>query len=114
MLFDAYGTLFDVYSVALAAEQLYPGQGQALSVLWRDKQIEYTRLVTTSNHGAQYQPFWEPTRAGLRHACQRPRLDPRPETEPPLEQQQRTPRRAPGNRDRPAATPGRSRRSARC
>jgi len=36
-----------------------------LSVLWRDKQIEYTRLVTTSNHGAHYQPFWELTRAAL-------------------------------------------------
>jgi len=65
VLFDAYGTLFDVYSVALLAEQLFPGHGQALSVLWRDKQIEYTRLVTTSNHGAHYQPFWELTRAAL-------------------------------------------------
>jgi 2-haloacid dehalogenase len=71
VLFDAYGTLFDVYSVALLAEQLFPGQGQALSVLWRDKQIEYTRLVTTSNDGAHYQPFWELTRAGLRYACKR-------------------------------------------
>jgi 2-haloacid dehalogenase len=58
VLFDAYGTLFDVYSVGLLAEQLFPGHGQALGVLWRDKQIEYTRLVTTSNHGAHYQPFW--------------------------------------------------------
>ncbi len=65
VLFDAYGTLFDVYSVALLAEQLFPGQGQALSVLWRDKQIEYTRLVTTCNEGAHYQPFWELTRAAL-------------------------------------------------
>jgi 2-haloacid dehalogenase len=65
VLFDAYGTLFDVYSVALLAEQLFTGQGQALSVLWRDKQIEYTRLVTTCNHGAHYQPFWELTRAAL-------------------------------------------------
>jgi 2-haloacid dehalogenase len=75
VLFDAYGTLFDVYSVGLLAEQLFPGQGQALSVLWRDKQIEYTRLVTTSNDGAHYQPFWELTRAGLRYACKRLGLD---------------------------------------
>ena len=75
VLFDAYGTLFDVYSVGLLAEQLFPGQGQALAVLWRDKQIEYTRLVTTSNHGAHYQPFWELTRAGLRFACKRLGLD---------------------------------------
>eukprot|EP01041_Mallomonas_annulata_P020644 gene20644-40481_t len=68
VLFDAYGTLFDVYSVAELAEQLFPGQGQALAVLWRDKQIEYTRLVSTSRQGPQrasvYQPFWELTCAG--------------------------------------------------
>ena len=71
VLFDAYGTLFDVYSVGLLAEQLFPGHGLALSVLWRDKQIEYTRLVTTSNHGAHYQPFWELTRAALIYAIKR-------------------------------------------
>ena len=71
VLFDAYGTLFDVYSVGLLAEQLFPTHGQALSVLWRDKQIEYSRLVTTSNDGAFYQPFWDLTRAGLRYACLR-------------------------------------------
>ncbi len=71
VLFDAYGTLFDVYSVGLLAEQLFPGHGPALSVLWRDKQIEYTRLVTTSNHGAHYQPFWALTRAALVYAIKR-------------------------------------------
>jgi 2-haloacid dehalogenase len=71
VLFDAYGTLFDVYSVGLLAEQLFPGHGQALSVLWRDKQIDYTRLVTTSNHGAHYQPFWELTRAALVYSIRR-------------------------------------------
>jgi len=71
VLFDAYGTLFDVYSVGLLAEQLFPGHGQALSLLWRDKQIEYTRLVTTSNHGAHYKPFWELTRAALVYAIKK-------------------------------------------
>ena len=71
VLFDAYGTLFDVYSVGLLAEQLFPGKGQALAVLWRDKQIEYTHLVTSSSHGAHYRPFWELTRAALRYACKR-------------------------------------------
>ena len=70
-VFDAYGTLFDVYSVGLAAEQLWPGRGDALALLWRDKQIDYTRLVTTSNDGAHYRPFWDLTRAGLRYACKR-------------------------------------------
>jgi 2-haloacid dehalogenase len=71
VLFDAYGTLFDVYSVALLAEQLFPGRGQALSVMWRDKQIEYTQLVTTSSGGAHYRPFWELTRAALTYALKR-------------------------------------------
>jgi 2-haloacid dehalogenase len=68
VLFDAYATLFDVYSVVQLAEDLFPGQGQALTVVWRDKQIEYTRLVTTSNHGAHYQPFSVITRAALEFA----------------------------------------------
>ena len=68
VLFDAYGTLFDVYSVALLAEQLFPGFGERLSVLWRDKQIEYTRLTSMSG---RYKPFWELTRAGLRYAALR-------------------------------------------
>ena len=71
VLFDAYGTLFDVYSVALLAEQLFPGRGQALSLLWRDKQIEYTHLVSTSSHGAHYQPFWALTRAALVYAIKK-------------------------------------------
>lgn len=75
VLFDAYGTLFDVYSVALTAEQLFPGQGSALSLLWRDKQIEYTRLVTGSGDGEHYRPFWDLTRAGLRYACKRLALE---------------------------------------
>jgi 2-haloacid dehalogenase len=68
VLFDAYGTLFDVHSVALLAEQLFPGHGERLSHLWRDKQIEYSRLASM---GGQYRPFWELTRAGLRYAAQR-------------------------------------------
>src|SRR4051812_8894895 len=75
VLFDAYGTLFDVYSVGRLAEQLFPGSGSTLSVLWRDKQIEYTRLVTTSNDGEHYRPFWDLTRAGLRYACKRLSLE---------------------------------------
>lgn len=72
VLFDAYGTLFDVYSVGLLAEQLFPGRGEALAQLWRDKQIDYTRLLTMAG---RYQPFWELTRAGLRFAAQRLNLD---------------------------------------
>ena len=68
VLFDAYGTLFDVYSVGLLAEQLFPGHGERLALLWREKQIDYTRLLTMSG---RYRPFWELTRAGLRYAAAR-------------------------------------------
>jgi len=75
VLFDAYGTLFDVYSVALLAEQLFPGEGERLSILWRDKQIDYTRLCSMSGAKAEhYRPFWELTRAGLRYAALRLKL----------------------------------------
>jgi 2-haloacid dehalogenase len=70
VLFDAYGTLFDVYSVGLLAEQLFPGQGAALAKLWRDKQIDYSRLLTTCNDGAHYEPFWSVTEKALRYAIE--------------------------------------------
>lgn len=44
LVFDAYGTLFDVHSVEAAAERLFPSHGAALSQLWRSKQLEYTWL----------------------------------------------------------------------
>lgn len=99
VLFDAYGTLFDVYSVGLLAEQLFPGQGQALGVLWRDKQIEYTRLVTTCNDGEHYRPFWDLTRAGLRYACRRLALDLTPASEERLMNQYRHLSAFPENRE---------------
>ena len=75
VVFDAYGTLFDVYSIGALAEKLYPGQGAALSVLWRDKQIEYTRLISLSDPNPKgsrhYQSFWDITRASLRYALAR-------------------------------------------
>ena len=48
-VFDAYGTLFDVHSVAALAEALAPGRGSALSQLWRTKQLEYTWLSSLMN-----------------------------------------------------------------
>ena len=99
VLFDAYGTLFDVYSVGALAEQLFPGQGQSITALWRDKQIEYTRLVTTSNDGAHYRPFWDLTRAGLQYACKRLALDLTPGAEEQLMNQYRQLTAFPENRE---------------
>ena len=44
LVFDAYGTLFDVQSVTATVERLFPGRGAELSQLWRAKQLEYTWL----------------------------------------------------------------------
>lgn len=78
VVFDAYGTLFDVHSVASLAEQLFPGMGDALSQLWRQKQLEYSWLRAMSR---RYKPFWEITRDGLRFAAQRLGLALTPELE---------------------------------
>lgn len=66
VVFDAYGTLFDVYSVGALAEELFPGHGKALANLWRDRQIDYTRLRTLCD---QYIDFWEITKDALRFSC---------------------------------------------
>ena len=62
VLFDVYGTLLDVYSVGLRAEQMFPGAGERLARAWRDKQIDYSRLVSMSG---RYRPFWQLTRDAL-------------------------------------------------
>jgi 2-haloacid dehalogenase len=72
ILFDAYGTLFDVYSLGSLAEELFPGHGAALAQLWRERQLDYTRLRTLSD---TYADFLTVTRDALRYSCDRLRLD---------------------------------------
>jgi 2-haloacid dehalogenase len=95
VLFDAYGTLFDVYSVTLAAEQMFPGRGEKLALLWRDKQIEYSRLLTMSG---RYASFWDLTCAALRYALLRFELPIDPAGEARLLAQYRTLNPFPENR----------------
>ncbi|QWD74235.1 haloacid dehalogenase type II [Polynucleobacter sp. TSB-Sco08W16] len=77
--FDAYGTLFDVYSMGELAEEIFPSHGHALALMWRDRQIEYTRLVTMSDPspgGSKYYlPFWDLTIRSLRYVCKRMGLE---------------------------------------
>lgn len=80
VVFDAYGTLFDVYSIQVLAEELYPGNGADIALKWRDKQIDYTRLITQSDPhnatGSQYfRPFWELTRLSLEYTLDRLKLN---------------------------------------
>lgn len=66
LVFDAYGTLFDVHSVTAAAESLWPGKGAALSQLWRTKQLEYTWQRSLMG---RYEDFAHVTAAALDYAC---------------------------------------------
>ncbi len=67
VIFDAYGTLFDVHSVIARCESMFPGKGSALSQLWRSKQLEYTWLRTLMQ---RYERFDSVTAAALRFACE--------------------------------------------
>ena len=64
-VFDAYGTLLDPFSVQGKAERIFPGRGEALSRLWRSRQLEYTWLRALMNH---YVDFWQITREALVYA----------------------------------------------
>lgn len=64
--FDAYGTLFDVYSVGALAEQIFPGHGARLAEIWRVAQIDYTRILTLCG---RYRDFRALTEDGLNFAC---------------------------------------------
>jgi 2-haloacid dehalogenase len=65
-LFDVFGTLLDVQSVWARADQLFPGHGAELARLWREKQLEYTRLRTISN---RYASFTRVTEDALQFSC---------------------------------------------
>jgi len=64
-VFDAYGTLFDPLSVQQKAESIFPGKGEALSRLWRSRQLEYTWLRSLMD---RYADFWQVTRDALIYA----------------------------------------------
>jgi 2-haloacid dehalogenase len=66
-VFDAYGTLFDVHSIVDTARAITPDP-QALSLLWRQKQLEYTWLRSLME---RYEDFWVVTGQALRYAMRR-------------------------------------------
>jgi 2-haloacid dehalogenase len=66
-VFDAYGTLFDVHSV-IEAGRAITGDPAALSLLWRQKQLEYTWLRSLMG---RYEDFWAVTEAALRFSVRR-------------------------------------------
>lgn len=65
-IFDAYGTVFNPFSVETRCEEIFRGSGAALSRLWRAKQLEYTWLRSLMG---RYEEFWKVTRDALVFAC---------------------------------------------
>ncbi|MGB7291713.1 MAG: haloacid dehalogenase type II [Thermodesulfobacteriota bacterium] len=66
LVFDAYGTLFDTNSVISICNELFPDHGEALSQIWRTKQLEYTWLRSLME---RYADFWKVTEDALIFAC---------------------------------------------
>src|ERR1700748_727715 len=65
VIFDAYGTLFDVHSVVLRAGRGITGNLQVLSDLWRRRQLERTWLLSLME---RYEDFERVTELALRAA----------------------------------------------
>ena len=63
-VFDAYGTLFDFNSAVARHRGAVGPKADALSELWRSKQIQYTWL---RNSMAAYAKFWQVTGEALDH-----------------------------------------------
>jgi 2-haloacid dehalogenase len=62
VVFDAYGTLYDIQSVAAITEEAFPGYGGIITQVWRIKQLEYTWLRSLMR---RYQDFSVVTRESL-------------------------------------------------
>jgi len=64
-VFDAYGTLFDVHSAVRQGGQALGEKADAVSELWRQKQLEYTWLRSLMGAHAD---FWQVTADSLAFA----------------------------------------------
>ena len=81
-VFDAYGTLFDVHSAVGRLRARLGGEADALSQLWRTKQLEYTWLRALMR---RHTDFWQVTCDALDYALARHQIDPGPIREPLLQ-----------------------------
>jgi len=72
LAFDAYGTLFDVFSVTALCEQLFPGKGNQLAQIWRFKQLQYSLMRSLMG---RHRDFWGLTDDGLVWASKNLQLD---------------------------------------
>jgi 2-haloacid dehalogenase len=81
LVFDAYGTLYDVQSVSSLAAKLCGDQGELVTQLWRLKQLEYTWLRGLMG---SYEDFWSVTRASLEYSLLAVGISPQPAICDPL------------------------------
>src|SRR6202165_5901784 len=72
LAFDAYGTLFDVFSVTVLCETLFPGKGNQLAQIWRTKQLQYSLMRSLMG---RHRDFWGLTDDGLVWASNNLQLD---------------------------------------
>lgn len=66
-VFDAYGTLFDFAAAARGCRDVLGADADKLTVLWRDKQLQYTWLRSLAGH---YADFWQVTGEALDFALE--------------------------------------------
>jgi 2-haloacid dehalogenase len=64
VVFDAYGTLYDVQSVAAITDEAFPGHGDMITQIWRIKQLEYSWLRSLMG---RYEDFSVITRESLNY-----------------------------------------------
>jgi 2-haloacid dehalogenase len=65
VVFDAYGTLYDIQSVAAVTEEEFPGYGDIITQIWRIKQLEYSWLRSLMR---RYEDFSVVTRQALAYS----------------------------------------------
>ena len=70
LMFDAYGTLFNVLSPVeiLKDREIDKSRLEHISILWRQKQLEYTWTLTLMQH---YIDFYEVTKLALDYALKK-------------------------------------------
>jgi 2-haloacid dehalogenase len=68
IVFDAYGTLFDVHSAVGRHLAAIGPEAPRLSEIWRAKQLEYAWVLALAH---RYEPFWLLTERALDYAFER-------------------------------------------
>lgn len=84
LIFDGYGTLFDIHSVIPECERAFPGRGTQLSKKWRERQLALTRRCVLTRH---YVDLWTLVERTLADTCRELNLDAPPELQTHLREQ---------------------------